>query len=169
MFIKCENCSKMYNVPDEKWQRKHPHFFKCVSCGAVFAAPEVGVSDTPKQSEKLVLPVNFDDTDADTHDVTPLHEIFTQANDDDESISKEESFNRVKSDIMNAPDVNEQETMVFEPVKQKRNVVSKILIGFVACLITFLCVFCIGYICFDSEKNFHNRIQAYQEKQIIQL
>lgn len=152
MFIKCENCSRMYNVPDEKWQRKHPHFFKCVSCGAVFAAPEVERGDTQHQSDVPDLLASFDDKDTRASDVTPLNEIFKQANHEDESINKEESFNRVKSDITNAQDMNAQDAMVFEPVKQKRNVVSKVLIGLVACVITFLCVFCIGYVCFDNEK-----------------
>ncbi len=38
MLIKCENCSKVYFVPDDKLESEHPHYFKCVSCGSVFPA-----------------------------------------------------------------------------------------------------------------------------------
>ena len=39
MQIKCENCSIVYEVPENHLVIRHPKFLKCTSCGHVFQAP----------------------------------------------------------------------------------------------------------------------------------
>ena len=82
MLIKCENCSKMYNVPDEKWLNFKPHFFKCSVCGTVFKSP--------LQSE-IIAHEN-------TSKVTPLAEIFTEHPEEKQTVSniKTQIFEPVK-------------------------------------------------------------------------
>lgn len=79
MLIKCENCSKVYFVPDDKLESEHPHYFKCVSCGSVFparlpqeSAPEEvqsfsldDIAPLPKEGAKAPLDNDMapDDTD----------------------------------------------------------------------------------------------------------
>ena len=61
MLIKCENCCKIYNVPDDKWYSLEPHFVKCFACGTVFSTCFESKNYPTEQSENVI----------------PLAEIFT--------------------------------------------------------------------------------------------
>ncbi|MGN1091807.1 MAG: hypothetical protein ACI4RJ_04905 [Alphaproteobacteria bacterium] len=55
MLIKCKNCSKNYDVSEEKLRAVQPRFFKCSACGCMF---ETGIKN--KQLQNIMpLAENF--------------------------------------------------------------------------------------------------------------
>ena len=69
MQIKCENCSIVYEVPENHLIIRHPKFLKCTSCGHVFQSPQLQESHK-EQQEAIPL--------VEQSDVVPmsLSEIF---------------------------------------------------------------------------------------------
>ncbi len=72
MLIKCENCSKTYNVPYDKWCSFRPHFFKCSFCGTVFKSPVQSENFVSENSKKVI----------------PLAEIFTEQPEEEQIFSE---------------------------------------------------------------------------------
>ncbi|MBP5535119.1 MAG: zinc-ribbon domain-containing protein [Alphaproteobacteria bacterium] len=56
MLIKCENCSVVYEVPDERLASEQPRFLKCSACGSVFAVPTAVPTKEEKVPEKEKMP-----------------------------------------------------------------------------------------------------------------
>ena len=117
MFIKCENCSKVYDVSDEKYLMQKPHFFKCFACGCMFKSP---IASDDLIQEK-------------PDDVMPLSEIFVPTeNSTEDELTVDESKKRepITSKI--------SQSAVFEPIKQKRNFWPRVVLGASAGLVAFL-------------------------------
>ena len=60
MQIKCENCSIIYEVPENHLIIRHPKFLKCTSCGHVFQAPHL--SETTQEPVSAIPEVEQTDT-----------------------------------------------------------------------------------------------------------
>lgn len=125
MLIKCENCSVVYEVPEERLTLEHPHFFKCSACGSVFA---VSVEEEKPSLEEKTLPVetlpveeNLPIPPVEQSDVVPMHlsDIFNPVENSVENpVETEEIEEQADSEKKEEPkkEKKEQEVNLFEPL-----------------------------------------------------
>lgn len=115
MLIKCENCSVVYKVPDERIALEHPHFFKCSACGNVF---EVPTEDVNKEINEEIQPLTDEIVVEDT-DVVENSEIPQVEQTDAVPMPLSDIFNPNESD---ADEVFEQTEDMSEQNEKEANV-----------------------------------------------
>ncbi len=127
MFIKCEKCSRVYEVSDEKVAAQAPHFFKCTACGNVFDAPF-----EPPETES---PPN----------VLPLADIFTPLPPEEtqDLPTQTDLTATTESDaLFETPDKG----TVFEPVLVKKFQERRLFIGGIAFIFTVCALLYLFYV-----------------------
>lgn len=109
MLIKCENCSVIYKVPDERLALEHPHFFKCSACGSVFEVPldnEVEEQTESSTDNELIENTDF----VETTEVPPVEQT------DAVPMPLSDIFNPAESDIDDTPE--QADINLFEPLEE---------------------------------------------------
>ena len=153
MLIKCENCSVVYEVPDERLAFEHPHFFKCSACGNVFAVPNL--AENKEQTEE-------NESLDDVFDVIPTEEVevpeeVPQVEQSDAvPMPLSDIFNQDESEAENAPEKSDSDVNLFEPLETaeefnpvtpnliKNRSFFKFLLSFCVAFVSILLLFYVG-------------------------
>ena len=164
MLIKCENCSVVYKVPDERLALEHPRFFKCSACGNVFEVSTEKVDedfeDVVKTEEETKEPLT-DNVVEDTEIVEsssvpqveqtdaipmPLSDIFnpdeSDLEEDAEPVQTEQTEKESEVNLFEPLDVAEEFSPVSSDSSQNKGVWS----FFAAFIVAFAAAFLLFYV-----------------------
>ena len=149
MLIKCENCSVVYEVPDERLALEHPHFFKCSACGSVFAVPAEDKKESSEDENFSEYNENFETSAVPQVEQTdavpmPLSDIFTpQEDESDTQEATEQTEKETDVNLFEPLDVAEEFSPVLSDSSQNKSFWS-FLVAFIAAFVAALLLFYVG-------------------------
>ena len=138
MLIKCENCSVVYEVPQERLTSEHPHFLKCSACGAVFEAPVLSDNQDLSAPEDVIPPVEQSDAIP-----MPLSDIFEANESAEDEEEKQETVSEKEVDLFEPLESTEEFTPVESASKEDGHLVWS-LFGLVVSLTAIFLLFYVG-------------------------